>query len=522
MVSSLSSRHGGPDAQGTVPHDFSTNVNAAGPCLQVLSYLQRLVPDAYPDPSHAALCRQLGRWHGIDPRRILIGASGSELIFRLTAAVVAIAAENVGGASCTHTDAETGPETLIDTESETDTDRAAETGAPVSVHLPAHAYGDYRRAAEAWGLPVHCLPGTEVDRSLPGMSRSRDVEVIDGSGVVSGLERCSDGRPEAKVAPVVSAGVAGHEDVPRRTRPAPGRLGKETASVGGAGDDSRDRQRSRRRGIRLIWACEPSSPLGVNQPGLPVWVQQLQAPDVLVLDRAYAPMRLEGQGSLDACALGRVWQLITPNKALGLTGIRAAYLIAPAVSPSASVRDGLQLRLLAKMRQLAPSWEIGSHGVALLQQWMEPGPQAWLRDSLALLRNWKARQVAGLRARGWVILDSDSHFFCARSPVDPNGERTSADLPAPSLSPERAPAGRTGDDEVWEGLLAHLRQAGIKLRDARSFGLPGWARMSVRPPADQQALWRALDAWSAAGAVVKPWLADAARLAAWSSTQGER
>lgn len=41
--------------------------------------------------------------------------------------------------------------------------------------------------------------------------------------------------------------------------------------------------------------------------------------------------------------------------------------------------------------------------------------------------------------------------------------------------------------------LAMLRQQGIKLRDATSFGLPGWFRLGVRPPESQQALWRALE-----------------------------
>ncbi|MDO4683801.1 MAG: aminotransferase, partial [Lautropia sp.] len=67
-------------------HDFSTNVNAVGPCPAVLAVLQQLVPDTYPDPAYTDLRARLGDWHGVDPERILIGASGSELISRLTAA----------------------------------------------------------------------------------------------------------------------------------------------------------------------------------------------------------------------------------------------------------------------------------------------------------------------------------------------------------------------------------------------------------------------------------------------------
>jgi histidinol-phosphate aminotransferase len=37
-------------------------------------------------------------------------------------------------------------------------------------------------------------------------------------------------------------------------------------------------------------------------------------------------------------------------------------------------------------------------------------------------------------------------------------------------------------------LLATLRAQGIKLRDATSFGLPGWVRLGVLPPMAVDAL----------------------------------
>jgi histidinol-phosphate aminotransferase len=38
-------------------------------------------------------------------------------------------------------------------------------------------------------------------------------------------------------------------------------------------------------------------------------------------------------------------------------------------------------------------------------------------------------------------------------------------------------------------LCAQLRTQGIKLRDATSFGLPGWVRLGVLPPQAQDALF---------------------------------
>lgn len=132
----------------------------------------------------------------------------------------------------------------------------------------------------------------------------------------------------------------------------------------------------------LHWACEPSSPLG--QPhGSSRWAD---APGIYVLDGAYAPLRLSGRASHPPEVLRTVWQLFTPNKALGLTGVRAAYAVAP--------RDAV-IDVLA-LEQLAPSWPIGAHGVALLQAWVSPAAQGWLASSHAILRDWKTRHGGDL------------------------------------------------------------------------------------------------------------------------------
>lgn len=206
---------------------------------------------------------------------------------------------------------------------------------------------------------------------------------------------------------------------------------------------------------RLLWACEPSSPLGAAQAGLSDRVDQLAAPAILVLDRAYEPLRLSGAPSLSAAQLQTVWQLWTPNKALGLTGVRAAYAVAPLGADAA----------VAQLESLAPSWPVGAHGVALLQAWTRPGAQAWLGGSLDTLRDWKARQIALCEAMGWTCLPSEANFFCAR-PARPGG-----------LTPQQA--------------LAGLRRHGIKLRDTSSFSLPGLVRVSVQPPVAQDALHQA-------------------------------
>lgn len=213
----------------------------------------------------------------------------------------------------------------------------------------------------------------------------------------------------------------------------------------------------------LLWACEPSSPLGQPEPGLAARVAALRAGQTLVLDQAYEPLRLSGAPSLDAARLDRVWRLLTPNKALGLTGVRAAYALAPAHGPAA---------LLARVQALAPSWPLGAHGVALLQAWTSAPCQAWLAQTLRTLRTWKHRQRDALRAIAWEVQPSDTPFFVAAGAY-PSSATARFDLNI---------------------LLPALRERGIKLRDCASFGLPGRVRMAVVAPPVQDLLIEAVQA----------------------------
>lgn len=201
---------------------------------------------------------------------------------------------------------------------------------------------------------------------------------------------------------------------------------------------------------QLVWACEPSSPLGLAHAP---WPGQFSS--TLVLDRAYEPLRLAGTGSLTSAQLAQVWQLWTPNKALGLTGVRAAYVIAP---------QGREAQV-ATLERLCSSWPVGAHGVALLQAWVKADTQAWLAASLLTLQVWKDRQIKLLERLGWHCLPSETPFFCAQ--------------PVPGVD--------------WHA----LRGAGIKLRDARSFGLPGWVRVSVQPLLAQDTLINSLQTMAA-------------------------
>lgn len=328
----LADIHGGPDMLGVPAYDLSTNTNACGPHGPTEQAVREADARHYPDPAYTALAIQLAAWHGVAPSRIVLGASGSELIQRISAAVAF---------------------------------RAPASREEASACWPMHAYGDYARAAQAAGL----------------------------------------------------------------------RQAEDAAQAS------------------LIWACDPSSPMGQPHHGLADVVERLKPTQALVLDQAYEPLRLSGALALDAEALDRTWRLITPNKALGLTGVRAAYLVAPHSEPG----------LLKHLRALAPSWPLGAHGVALLQSWATVDVHQWLAECRTMLRAWKARQLGLLSAAGWHAEAGVANFLVA-----------------------------THEGIHVKTCLDALRHKGIKLRDCASFGLPGHLRMAVVEPDVQDILMSAL------------------------------
>lgn len=335
--------HGGPDGLGVPKYDFSTNSNACGPCPQVLKSVQRADATRYPDASYRVLRERIAAFHRVESGRVVLAASASEFIFRITALAVRRGIRQV--------------------------------------RVPPHAYGDYRSAANAWGLTVSAAPAE---------------------------------RAAAKALPCLS------------------------------------------------WACDPSSPLGDAHAGLAGWADSCARGQAMgVLDRAYEPLRLESELGLNPDALDAVWQLFSPNKALGLTGIRAAYSVAPAYAASD----------VQSLESLCPSWPLGAHGVALLEAWCDPGTQEWLAGTRETLRAWKLSQHALCTHLGWKILPGQTNFFC----VDAGGL-----------------------DHDLAGALSYLRGQGIKLRDAASFGLVGHLRLAVLPSEAQDALKRAWHCWLAA------------------------
>lgn len=218
-------------------------------------------------------------------------------------------------------------------------------------------------------------------------------------------------------------------------------------------------------GPMLYWCCNPDNPTGaIRDEELGSLIREgaradEKAPNVIVADLAYEPFRalLEGDAPTPRAKhrawLDRVLQLWSPNKLHGLTGIRGAYLILPVTQ--------IARMDAAALNRLAPSWVLGADGEALLEAHTRPEASAFLRETAPILRSWKRHQERILVDAGWQAQASPLHYGLWKPPIDP------ADV---------------------EGWIAMLRSRDIKVRDARSFGRPGWVRLVCRKPEEVQEL----------------------------------
>lgn len=203
--------------------------------------------------------------------------------------------------------------------------------------------------------------------------------------------------------------------------------------------------RAQRRRDALAFLCCPNNPTGEIWD--PDFVAAAARQGPLVVDLAYASLCGQARAAEIEAASAHAWRLHSPNKALGLTGIRGAYLIAP--------------RTVHRIVHEAPSWVIGRDAVAMLEASIEPPALEWLAGSIPRLWRWRTQLAAQLRELRREVRESPATFLLV---------------------------------DVGDGtrVARRLREAGIRVRDARSFGLARWIRLSAQPPPARKALLAAL------------------------------
>jgi histidinol-phosphate aminotransferase len=203
--------------------------------------------------------------------------------------------------------------------------------------------------------------------------------------------------------------------------------------------------REQRRGAGIGFICWPNNPTG------DVWpldfLTQAAASGRAVVDLAYAALCPDGWMELAERAAANAYRLYAPNKAFGLTGLRAAYVIPPSADPS--------------LAWLAPSWVIDPAAEAFLHACIQPAVAHWLAACRPQLASWRSDLARDLEAMGLAVRESPATFLMAR---------------------------------VGQALAVtgQLRERGLRVRDGTSFGLPEWIRIAAAPPPVQEDLLAAL------------------------------
>lgn len=197
--------------------------------------------------------------------------------------------------------------------------------------------------------------------------------------------------------------------------------------------------------VSLGVLCVPSSPAGRVLDGdlLATLSERATAAGCrLLLDLAYHPLSQDRPVPPRDC-----WQLYAPNKAHGVPGVRAGYLLAP--------RDD------ASRLRSAPSWVVSAHGAAFLSAITAAAARRWVRTARATLWRWRDQLAAELAALGIRVEVGRANYLLAD--VGDAAATTQA-----------------------------LRACDIGVRDATSFGLPSMVRLSSQPPDARAALIAAL------------------------------
>ncbi len=193
---------------------------------------------------------------------------------------------------------------------------------------------------------------------------------------------------------------------------------------------------------QLVFLCNPNNPTGLvlNPTVLGRWI--LEHPQTLfVVDESYQAFA-DPFASMIRLEAENVLVLRSMTKDFGLAGLRLGYAVAP--KP-----------VIEAVARVRPPWSVSvpaqAAGLAALAD-----PE-FLAQSLVKLQRAKRELYDGLRELGLRPLPSAVHFF---------------------LIPVKDAA----------GLRGALLRRGILVRDAASFGLPGYLRIATRRPEENHQL----------------------------------
>lgn len=197
----------------------------------------------------------------------------------------------------------------------------------------------------------------------------------------------------------------------------------------------------------LVWVCQPNNPTGHlwSADALAEIATACRQRDaLLVVDAAYLELSRAAQAPL-----GGAVTLIPLTKSFGIAGLRAGYALAPP-----AVADLL--------RRAAPPWAVSAPAAAAVR-WCRSGAGAdFLADTVPTLLELRASLQTRVAALGLEVWGTHSSFFLI----------------------EVGDAAR---------VAARAEGAGLRLRDASSFGLPHCVRVAAGREGGNEALLRWLE-----------------------------
>ena len=203
----------------------------------------------------------------------------------------------------------------------------------------------------------------------------------------------------------------------------------------------------KKQNIRMMFLCNPNNPTGQILPldVLDLWAGQY--PNTLfVVDEAYIAF-VPGLKSSLTLRRSNIITLRSMTKDYAIAGLRLGYAVA----------DEAMIRALVNVR---PAWNVNAlaqaAGLAALQD------EAYLRTTLAQLRDEKQNLLDGLKNLGFVPVPSSTNYFL---------------LPV-------------GNGKAFRQKLLRY---GMLVRDCASFGLPTYVRIATRLHAENMRLLTLLE-----------------------------
>lgn len=194
----------------------------------------------------------------------------------------------------------------------------------------------------------------------------------------------------------------------------------------------------------LVWVCHPNNPTGHawSAEALAEIAAACQRRDaLLVIDAAYLELS-DATPNLPESAV----TLCPLTKTFAIAGLRTGYAVCRA-------------EVAEVLHRAAPPWPVSSPAAAAVSWCRSPAGTAFVVETVPELLRLRATFQTSLRRLGFAVWEGRSSFFLAQ----------------------------VGDAAAF---AARAREAGFRVRDASSLGLPGCVRLAAQREADNATFLR--------------------------------